>query len=42
MSDLEGSTTVPALTRGQIMVQAATQSLLIANSQPQTALSLLG
>ena len=30
------------MTRGQILVQAATNVLSIANSQPQNVLSLLG
>ncbi len=40
--DTDFAAETAALTRGQILVQAATNVLSIANSQPQNALSLLG
>ena len=40
--DTDFASETAALTRGQILVQAATNVLSIANSQPQNALSLLG
>lgn len=40
--DTDFAAETASLTRQQIMAQAATQSLTIANAQPQSALSLLG
>ncbi|MHC4991311.1 MAG: flagellin, partial [Planctomycetota bacterium] len=40
--DADFATEAAALTRQQILSQAATQALLIANAQPQNALALLG
>ncbi|MEE9404612.1 MAG: flagellin [Algisphaera sp.] len=40
--DTDFASETAALTRSQILVQAATNTLSIANSQPQNALSLLG
>ena len=40
--DTDFASETAALTRGQILTQAATNVLSIANSQPQNALSLLG
>ncbi len=40
--DTDFAAETAALTRSQIMAQAATQALAIANSQPQSVLSLLG
>ena len=40
--DTDFAAETAALTRQQIMAQAATQSLAIANAQPQAVLALLG